>query len=103
MSLYRAGLIYVGASDDESALDRWKAAAAKENMTPEEWQAKKDQREMVARRDKLLDARKKLEAERNAPKKKGGWGILIALGLVGFVYTAIPGKKGWQRALGSGR
>lgn len=99
MSLYRAGLIYVG--NDESALDRWKKEP--QNLTPEEWQAQKDQREMIAKRDRLLEARKKLEAERNAPKKKSSWGILIALGLVGFVYVAIPGKKGWQRALGSGK
>jgi len=90
MSLYLSGLA-VGSNDDESALDRWKTA----NMTPQE--------QMIAKRDRLLEARKKLEAERNVPKKKSSWGILIALGLVGFVYVAIPGKKGWQRALGSGK
>lgn len=38
------------------------------------------------------------------PKKEGGLApILIVLGLMGFVFVAIPGKKGWQRALGSGQ
>ena len=38
------------------------------------------------------------------PPKKGGWGtIVVVLGLLGVVYVAIPGRKGWQRALGDGK
>lgn len=36
-------------------------------------------------------------------KKDSPVGILVALGLVVFAYVAIPGKKGWQRAMGKGQ